>query len=744
MQQQPPVVAQSALVCASVVLLACSGGSLTSVNAKRDGGAAARSGKQTDGGSTSGKPSTSTGSGGQASDSGSGPAAGDAGDSGSGPAKGDAGHSMPGLPHVRGTPDTSVKTALPALPALTNVTANAIGDNVSLQFDPIDGALDYRVYELPADSDVSHDSDGHVTVKNATYRCAGNRQAPAPTLDNADWAPGGGIKTQVDNVDVGGFKRQLADATLGYVYATAGTGRVPVYALGDGSKDGDNSCYFQRWATSRVKKYTASESERADLLAQGWRDDGIAFYVPDAKSGGTRTVYTSGDDSNVYYFADGPEADARSGKQEAFPILSAEGDADTKPLMRVFYMNRCGKSHDELAAGQARFERARRQGDLAPLFELHYSGITGPTTLVVEALADLCPYQGFWAPKSDPAYTADNGTKMEAWMTLEDLRAASSTGEVYINGQDDSNTTPRPIARSFVKISPGPKPDLDWFVGFDSKDPLGNMATTKCGALDGNCWQQFRQTSSIADATFYFVESNRWAMAPVLGELLVTYSDVGADVNGKFRITAGSKAQMNADGFLHVTMTVDSVSTARRYPQIMISDRDAPVQDNMSMGSTLVIETFMDWPNTYQLEVCDHRPWDVNNQCPSYDTYNIADPKDSSKMIGLAPSAEVGEHAGPDRDTVFDVYTSTKRAYLFLDGEPYGCADLPASGVPSGDVTVTFGDVLYHSGVDHLFTFYSKHLHFQTHRHFDNLGFKSGVAAPVWDEKRFPCATTLK
>jgi hypothetical protein len=26
-----------------------------------------------------------------------------------------------------------------------------------------------------------------------------------------------------------------------------------------------------------------------------------------------------------------------------------------------------------------------------------------------------------------------------------------------------------------------------------------------------------------------------------------------------------------------------------------------------------------------------------------------------------------------------------------------------------------------------------------TTRHFDNLGFKSGVAAPAWDESRLPC-----
>jgi hypothetical protein len=29
-------------------------------------------------------------------------------------------------------------------------------------------------------------------------------------------------------------------------------------------------------------------------------------------------------------------------------------------------------------------------------------------------------------------------------------------------------------------------------------------------------------------------------------------------------------------------------------------------------------------------------------------------------------------------------------------------------------------------------------------RHLDNLGFKSGAAAPPWDERRLPCKNTFK
>jgi hypothetical protein len=191
-------------------------------------------------------------------------------------------------------------------------------------------------------------------------------------------------------------------------------------------------------------------------------------------------------------------------------------------------------------------------------------------------------------------------------------------------------------------------------------------------------------------------------------------------------------------------MTVDMFTTGRRYPQMMISDQDAPVQWNMTKGYALVIQSFSGWPYLYHIELCDHKFWDVNQQCPAFDMYHIKDPADPMKTANLAPNDEPGEHMGLDRGTRWDVFVSTKRAYLYLDGAPYGCADLPAGKVTPGPTTVTFGDVLYHSGVDATFTYTKTALQLSTRRHFDNLGFKSNVDAPGWDETRMPCVRDLK
>ena len=145
---------------------------------------------------------------------------------GSGGAAGSAG--APNAAGSLGAPETT----LPPLPVLSGVEASVSGDSVSIRFEPLEDAVDYRVYELPANEDVTIEG-GDVTIRNATYRCAGNRQAPFVTVDGAEQVASGYMRTLVDGQDVGGYIRTLDEATLGHAYAEPGRDRVPVYALGD-------------------------------------------------------------------------------------------------------------------------------------------------------------------------------------------------------------------------------------------------------------------------------------------------------------------------------------------------------------------------------------------------------------------------------------------------------------------------------------------------------------------------------
>jgi hypothetical protein len=303
-------------------------------------------------------------------------------------------------------------------------------------------------------------------------------------------------------------------------------------------------------------------------------------------------------------------------------------------------------------------------------------------------------------------------------------------------------------------VAPNPHPPMDFLVTFPPNATPETFTPITNGPPSQGCSTDWRYQSPTFDVHLICMDgagtpgSGLFAFGPVMGELWTTLADAASDTNGKIRLTAKQKATMSASTFLHVTMEADSYSTARRYPQILISDQGPPVQYNLPSGHTLVIQprgeiggTYA-WPIDFNLQICNLRTWDVNNQCPQYDLYHVTD--SSGKVLHLAPNDEVGEHASADQRALYDVFASTQRVYLFLDGAPYACADLPAVGPPqAGPVTVTWGDVLYHSAVDSTFAYHLAHEQIEQHRHFDNLGFSSGVAAPAWDETRLPCAAPI-
>lgn len=534
--------------------------------------------------------------------------------------------------------------------------------------------------------------------------------------------------------------RAAADATLGYVFTTPGDDRVPVYALGDAHIFADNAqCYYMRWPESRVKTYTTSETVRDELLKKRWRDGGIVFYAPKPGTNGAEVIYTAAEKpekySAAFYFKGGAEKDKRADDglevSEAFSAYTAQ-KAGAEPLMRVFYDQVCGRGHDELVAGRARFNKAYEQG-AQPISELHFSGLTKETTLVVEALDQLCPFQGVLSPMPRAAHDVEFGDmtiKYSPLQTPEQLAATSNSGELFVGGQGQAANKPKAISRACLKVTPE-KPeamDFRW-----NGEPEKYTAATDAG------YQTFAMESPTFNAQFYNVETDGWAIGNMFGEVWVTYSDVAADTNGKFRLTPKARATLAADSFVHATMEVDAVSSQRRYPQLIISSAEWPVQENLEKASSVVIQVFggVTEASELQIEFCDHVTWDVNNQCPLYPLYTL---KDGANEF-LSPAPEINGLFGTDKTLVFDAYVSTSRVYVYTNGMPYGCAELPPGKLPAGVGTVTFGDALYHSAVDLApwYQFHTAKMQTVTSRHFSNLGFSSKVAEPAWDESRIPC-----
>jgi hypothetical protein len=684
----------------------------------------------------------------------------------------------------------SSDTGLPALPELTNVIATEREDSVGIDFDPVDGAIDYRVYPLPSPGDVTVNADGSLTIKNAIYRCAGLRQ----TFDlpnNTSNSPSSPDAGQVyENGNQHSWTAQIPSSpTLGYVHVTSGPGLVPVYAVAV-----HPAAPEEGWRESRPKIYTTDASLRQSLLGMGGRDDGIVFYVPSSASSATQTLYHSETAIPVagqnwtqyteYYFTAADLASHASDSTPpapAFQVLSAPAGGAT-PLMAILYQP--GQNHVELAVGNERFKRAANQGP-GPLWHLEWSGITAPTTLVVEALASGCPFQASLSPQPVDA------PPHQPLETLAQIQQASSTGEVFINGQYDlpgtsdaglpwlgtPNASPVPIARSFIQVTPQPHDPSawDWYEGFNVGSDFGTVVTGKdpascacqtpgslsaCNNGGGGCgyW-----TSPTLDIGAYELDipNNKpvFAYGQMLGQFWDAFDDFGQDVTGTVRFTAPQKANMNADPskFLQITWSVNTVGTDRRYPQLIVSDQAAPVQDGFTNPDSdfLLIQTRMGPSMRLEAQafhgLVNGKPWAVNNQAPihaiiDYDTWT-ADPS-SATSSPIPPADPPFEHAGMDRMTRYDAYISSNQLYLFMDGAPAGCMQYPSNGFAlAGPVTVTFGDVLYHEGAqDELicaqprpYPFMHEHQCIETKRQWDDLGFKSGVAAPAWDTVNFPC-----
>ena len=366
------------------------------------------------------------------------------------------------------------------------------------------------VYPMPANqSDITINSDGSLTIPKAIYRCGGLRQ----TWDLPNDLDMGTKNLAIANANGTWMTKVGTSPIVGNVYVTPGDGRVPVYALGGWSAGNELG-----WRESRLKIYTTDTSERQTLLSQNWRDDGIVFYVPSSASSTTQTISTSEviltwpgfPFHERYYFTDADRATHKGDTtppSAAFQVLTAAGP-DTTPLYAVLYQPSFSTHTEDSVAGKERFHRAAYQGSNGPIWHLEWAGLTQPTTLVVEALASGCPYQGFLAAQHlDGNVSGDVSESLahpphQTFYTFSELQAASSTGEVYVNGQFDTTTAPKPIARSFVQVSPQPPgaSDWDWYQGFDEGTDLGpstKIATCLEGGAAGfNCACTIRRPTS--------------------------------------------------------------------------------------------------------------------------------------------------------------------------------------------------------------------------------------------------------
>jgi len=678
-------------------------------------------------------------------------------------------------------------SCVPELPVIQNVKVLTRGDTVTLDFEPVAGAVDYRIYPEPAPGDWLIGAAGEVGVKNGIYRCAGDRvfqDRAADTANLFDCSISGCANTQHN------YTRTEADSHLGYVFLTPAADRVPVYRLADPNGGGgfrNSDWVVPLYSEANSAEYVTDTATRDMLLGAGWRDDGIAFYtLKDPAAAGMKTIYRIKyapgvdwqGDNVVFFFSDGPEHDARAAQPAKeiadmgprFQVLAAAAPGSVE-LRRVQYPG----SFDVLAAGDARFQQVLHQG-ARPIASLTWPGVKKTTRFIIEALDAGCPFPNGYiaAMHHDADVDRTSGQPFNApSLTLDEARLSS--GEVFVNGQHDPANRPKPIARAYVDVTPDAPPAMDFLATFD----------------DGAAWAPFTKWQ---DNNAFIYRNADWAIdtsgctenftfGPLLGQFVLGFADGGSSCN--VSITPRKvPTKIAADTFLHVRMMSDIPSTGRRYPQILVTN--VPLQDDpppmagnidnvpvharlgnfpyqvagpdMKLGTaddvpaeggqSIVVQPFGGYQET-QIEYCDTRGWGVSQQCNRANVYGFhaGDYMQTWKQPWL-PVPVQGDVAGYDRPVQWDVYTSTSRVYVFMDGKPSACAVLPAGRMPAGPVTVAYRAVIYHCGIDETVTpadtgHTYEHDHSLCHsdRHMDDFGIDLAAPAPAWDETKLPCGT---
>ena len=83
---------------------------------------------------------------------------------------------------------------------------------------------------------------------------------------------------------------------------------------------------------------------------------------------------------------------------------------------------------------------------------------------MLEALDGGCPFQGDIGEKSIAATDL-----FKQWFKLDEIKAASANGEVFLNGHAEPATSrPNPIARAYITATSAPAAKMDFQSNYQS------------------------------------------------------------------------------------------------------------------------------------------------------------------------------------------------------------------------------------------------------------------------------------
>ena len=431
------------------------------------------------------------------------------------------------------------------------------------------------------------------------------------------------------------------------------------------------------------------------------------------------------------------------------------------------------------------------------LRQIEVLGLTGPTRVVVEALDRQCPFVGlvgdaaYSTRAEDPSLTPAD--RVAFGIVTEATARTQYAGSLIVGGQAPGPqlaaaapwTPPRVLARTSLQLRPTGTdvPRLAFY------DDFADATDVPVRVGDGNTYSDRNSNGTVLQNSrwsFYAYNYDHLDLHLAHGALGMTLADRYQEVFASVFMTPRRTVALDDDRYLHVTYTVGSDSSQRRYPWLFLCGPKPGVDALDAQGRlrTDIVQTAFFYQddgrnpslanfNCLQIFSRDGLPFPLGaaNARPQGDLrvmLNRPDAPKRSNVVNISPDQynsrgrpglpsrgwyqqqdAGGNLTGPMLDdqmllaprTRYDVYIHRSRAVVYINGSQRLCNDFPTLPLTMGQGILGIGQVLYHtsaersefvsptntrSGQIH----YLKNTPYADVRTWDGVGYHEHVAAP--------------
>jgi hypothetical protein len=445
-----------------------------------------------------------------------------------------------------------------------------------------------------------------------------------------------------------------------------------------------------------------------------------------------------------------------------------------------------------------RQKNALADPSLELLRRLEVTGLSGDSIVVVEAVDQPCPFPGALGKEHKDLTCTSDEVPVEdrvpfSIYTEAEIRA--KYGSLIRNGHgpgatlaaqaDPALAAPNVLARTAIKISPvtAPPPVATFFDDFSVDDPATFVTTSDDPrSQQGKIYQNTRWSFYTygADDSQFFSERGQ------LHTVLADWHQNIFSTNIAYPRQAVQLPALGSDKYLHVTFTVHSNATSRRYWWLFLCGAGAAGQtigaDGLLKGKIVQTSFFyqpdgrnpsVDGWNCLQVFPRDGAPFDlgpsdtrpqsdvrvmvntpggdassrdsvVNLSPPQYHNDDIQPPgwfreQDATGNL-LAPMLDDKTLLAPR--TKVSLYIQRDRVVMFVDGAQKLCNDFHTNALTMAEAALGFGQVLYHTTAERVeFSrdywmrtgqrYYLQNTPYVDERTWDNMGYEENAAAPA-------------